>query len=131
MHPAANLLPCNEDYAMLITFKTQAHAHVTMFGDAALQLISMMGRDETVPSAISADDVAQALSLLHAALAAKSGDLSAPDTDQQSRATSDGAYDQPDPAVSIRIRSMPLIELLEAATQAGSPVMWEEDVSAF
>ncbi len=40
-----------------------------MFGDVALKLIKIMGHGGTVPGAISADEVAQALARLEAAVA--------------------------------------------------------------
>ena len=45
---------------MLITFKTRAYADITMFGDVALQLIELMGRRDTVPSAIYPEDIPKA-----------------------------------------------------------------------
>jgi hypothetical protein len=42
---------------MLVTFKSRAHADVIMFGEVALKLIKLMGRRETVPSAIRPEDI--------------------------------------------------------------------------
>ena len=43
---------------MLITFKTRAsYPDITMFGDVALQLLKLMGRRETVPSAMEPEDI--------------------------------------------------------------------------
>ncbi len=42
---------------MLVTFRTKAYANVTMFGNVALEMIKMMGHSETVPGAITAENV--------------------------------------------------------------------------
>ena len=56
---------------MLITFKTTAsYPEITMFGEVALKLLEMMGRRPTVPSAIGAEDIPQALQSLRDGIAA-------------------------------------------------------------
>ena len=54
---------------MLITFKTKSYADITMFGDVALKLIKIMGHSGTVPGALGADEVADALERLRKAAA--------------------------------------------------------------
>ena len=55
---------------MLVTFTTKAYADITMFGDVAITLLKMMGHSGTVPSAIRAKDVPEALRQLKAAVEA-------------------------------------------------------------
>ncbi|MDR4515004.1 DUF1840 domain-containing protein [Nitrosomonas sp.] len=98
---------------MLVTFKTDV-GNITMFGSDALQMIKMMGHSETVPGAILADDVPQALSRLKAALKAEKAP---PSTDENE--------DEVEPAVSTAHRGLPLVNLLTAAVTAGCDVMWE------
>ena len=98
---------------MLVTFTTDAYADITMFGDVAQALLKMMGHSGTVPSAILAEDVPAALSRLTAGVeAAKAG----PSVDEE---------DEDEPRVSLSNRALPLINLLTAAAQAGSDVMWK------
>jgi hypothetical protein len=102
---------------MLITFKARAYADVTMFGEVALNLIKLMGRRETVPSAIEPEDIPQALKMLRAGIAA---------VDAASK--EDEAEDSDDKAeelVSVHNRALPLIELLQTAHKENVPVMWE------
>ena len=99
---------------MLVTFTTDAYADITMFGDDALAMLKMMGHSGTVPGAILATDVPQALSRLTAALAAQK-EASAP-------IESD---DEEEPVVSMANRAQPLIELLTAAAKAERNVMWK------
>ena len=101
---------------MLITFKTPAHANVTMFGVVALNLLKLMGRSQTVPSAMWPADIPQALENLRQGLAAAAM--------KESEASGDD--EEKEPSVSIKHRALPLIELLEAAHSADVSVMWEE-----
>ena len=98
---------------MLVTFTTDAYADITMFGDVALALLKMMGHSGTVPSAILAADVPAALSRLTAGIEAAKAVPSVDDEDED------------EPQVSISNRALPLINLLTAAAQAGSDVMWK------
>lgn len=98
---------------MLVTFKTDAYANITMFGNDALSMLKIMGHSGTVPSAILAEDVPAALSRLVAAVdAAKAA---RPVQEKDADATS----------VSLVNRGLPLIEFLTAAVRAKSNVMWE------
>jgi len=105
--------------SMLVTFRTDAYANITMFGDVAVRLLKMMGHSGTVPSAILAQDVPGALERLKAAIA-KDG---AADADVSSGGAPDG--DSEEPAVSLATRAFPLIELLEAAARRRCDVMWD------
>jgi len=108
---------------MLITFKTRAYADVTMFGDVALKLIKLMGRRETVPSAIEPEDIPQALKMLRAGVAAEDAA-----TKEDEAKNSD---DEKEENVTVHNRALPLIELLQAAHQKNVPVMWEEGGRAY
>ncbi|MDO8264505.1 MAG: DUF1840 domain-containing protein [Gallionella sp.] len=96
---------------MLVTFKTDAYANITMFGADALSMLKIMGHSGTIPSAILAEDVPAALSLLVAAIDAAKATQPAQEKDAD--------------AVSLVNRGLPLIELLTAAARAKSNVMWE------
>ncbi len=98
---------------MLVTFTTEAYADITMFGEHALPLLKMMGHSGTVPSAIRAEDVPAALSLLTTAINAQ-------------KAASPAEKQQGDKiVVSMANRSLPLINLLTAAAKAGKHVTWK------
>ena len=106
---------------MLVTFRTKAHANITMFGDVAKQLLELLGHSGTIPSAIMAEDVPAALARLEAAVeqrrAADAADVS--DTD---RGRDD--YDAPR-KVTLSQRAVPLLELLRAAAAKKVGVMWD------
>ena len=103
---------------MLITFKTRAYADVTMFGDIALKLIKLMGRGETVPSAMEPEDIPQALMLLRQGVARE-------DAAAKKNATKEAEADEEE-QVSVHNRALPLVELLQAARKDNVAVMWEE-----
>ncbi|MDH3587554.1 MAG: DUF1840 domain-containing protein [Gammaproteobacteria bacterium] len=103
---------------MLVKFKTTAaYPEITMFGDVALKLLEMMGRRETVPSAIGAEDIPQSLQSLREGIAAADAALE----DQPPGDEGEGDERR----VSLHNRAVPLIEMLEAAEREGVAVMWE------
>jgi hypothetical protein len=108
---------------MLITFKTREYGDVTMFGEVALKLIKLMGRRETVPSAIEPEDIPQALKMLRAGIAAD-------DAAAKGDEAEDGD-DETEEFVSAHNRALPLIELLQAAHKENVTVMWEEGGRAY
>lgn len=105
---------------MLVTFKTEAHAGITMFGKVAMDMVKMMGHTPVVPGAILAKDIPEALNRLKANI--ESRENLPPSRDE---AEDEGEEDD-DADVSISHRALPLIDLLEAAAAADKHVMWEE-----
>ena len=97
---------------MLVTFTTQGSANITLFGDIALAMLKMMGHSATVPGAILAEDVPVALNRLTAAIAKVKASPPKENKDQNK------------PGVSMAHRSLPLINLLTAASKANCNVMW-------
>lgn len=103
---------------MLVTFTCEAYSDITMFGDVARHLLTMMGHSGTVPSAILAKDIPAALDRLKKAIESEKA-APIPDlTDNQDD-------DSNEKAVSLRHRALPLIELLTAAAKENCNVMWK------
>jgi hypothetical protein len=101
---------------MFIKFDSEAGTF-TMNSEIAVQLLKAMGHSGTVPSAILAADIPNALARLKAAVDA--------DSRKPSRATDDGEEeDQKAVPVSLRQRAFPLIDLLTRAAAKGTEVMW-------
>jgi hypothetical protein len=88
-----------------------------MFGDVAIQLLGLMGRRDTVPSAMDPEDIPEALNRLRERLAKHEFT----NAERKPAAEEDDA----EPPVSLDTRAGPLIELLEAALQEDVAVMWE------
>ena len=100
---------------MPITFKTKHSPNILMLDSVGLQMLKMMGTSATVPSALSAEDVADALESLRRHI------------NQQSRPAADQDESERDDErhVSLAHRALPLIDLLEAALQHGDHVIWD------
>lgn len=112
---------------MLVTFTTNAYSDITMFGDAAVALLKLMGQSGNVPGAILAHDIPDALKTLRQGLAVldaaeRGAIMAAEGASQQSAASTD---DDDNPPVDMHTRAGPLISLLEAAAQAGENVLWD------
>jgi hypothetical protein len=101
---------------MLVTFKTKAHADITMFGDVAVELLKLAGLSGHVPTAILAADTAATVARLEGALAR----LNTSDTGIAADADPDEER-----AVPLDLRALPLIALLRRAAEAGTDVMIE------
>ena len=100
---------------MLVTFSTDAYSDITLFGDIAFTLLKMMGHSATIPGAILAVDVPEALSRLTSAI----------NTEKNFPPLDDKDEDRDKSEVSLAHRSLPLINLLTAAAKANSNVMWK------
>jgi hypothetical protein len=99
---------------MLVTFTTNVYADITMFEDDALAMLKMMGHSATVPGAILAADVPEALDRLTTALDSKK---TSPPSEND---------DEDEQTVSMAHRGLPLVNLLTAAAKANCNVMWKK-----
>jgi hypothetical protein len=107
---------------MLVTFRTKAHASITMFGDVAATLIKLMGHSGAIPGALMPQDIPAALGRLKTAVEEHADEPLNPEqsgSDTSARNDSEGQY------VSLAHRALPLIELLTAAAAEGEHVMWD------
>jgi hypothetical protein len=111
----------DKEVKVLVTFRTKAYANITMFGDAAKQLLELMGHSGTIPSAINAEDVPGALAKLEAAIAQRQA-VDAAEAREDEHGRKD--YDAPR-KVTLSQRAVPLLELLRAAAAKKVDVMWD------
>jgi hypothetical protein len=109
---------------MLVTFSTKAHADITMFGNAAIELLKLAGLSGNVPSAILAADIPETVSRLENALAHLRS-LADPPSARNTAGSESAANEDRDaePAVPLARRALPLIALLRDAAKAGTDVM--------
>lgn len=104
---------------MLIRFRSPAHHDILMFGGVARQLLSMMGMSGQLPSAANPEDLPAIKARLVAALERV--------PPQPATARDEGAEEARDAdEVPLRVRALPLIELIDAAIRREKHVMWEE-----
>jgi len=97
---------------MLITFSSKAYENIVMFEDVAKKLLQVMGHSGTVPGALKADEIPEALSKLESGVGRKG---SADNTEDE----------QGEPDVSLAQRAYPLINMLKAASKNQANVMWK------
>lgn len=103
---------------MLVTFVCEAYEDITMFGNVASDLIKRMGHSGTIPGAILAKDVPQALARLKQSLGRGNG------TTAPSGTTLNNDDDEEE-YVSMQHRAFPLLKLLQAAEQKPCDVLWK------
>ncbi|WP_019676770.1 DUF1840 domain-containing protein [Arsukibacterium perlucidum] len=108
----------------MITFKSKAGRNVDYHTNVGLQLLKMMGRDTKLPSAMFADDVADALARLQQELARLAED-DAPEAEQAAANKPDSDDEEKPERVSLSVRAEPLLKLLHEAQDANVGLMWE------
>ncbi|KTC90888.1 DUF1840 domain-containing protein [Fluoribacter dumoffii] len=96
---------------MLITFHTDAYEDITYFADVAKRLLSLMGHSGTIPGAIKAENLPEALEKLQAGL---KGEKKGVEEDEDN-----------EPVISLANRAVPLINLLQAAIKKDKDVLWD------
>lgn len=99
---------------MIVTFHSKDYYPITMFGEAALQLIEKMGCTPKVPGAIYAEDVPQALWQLQQNLEDLPQDVTAP-----------AAAEPAEVSVSLHTRAVPLLEMLRGAAKKQHNISWD------
>jgi hypothetical protein len=90
-----------------------------MYEKDAKPLIIKMGHSGTIPSAIRADDLPEAIKTLEAALQAEQ---QVPPAENQSEEEHD---EKKEAAIGSNVRAYPLLQMLKKAAQDHKPVMWE------
>lgn len=101
---------------MIVTFHSKDYYPITMFGEAALQLIEKMGCTPKVPGAIYAEDVPQALWQLQQNLQELA------EVPEEIPAELTGSVESP---VSLQTRAVPLLEMLRGAAKKQHIVSWD------
>ena len=106
---------------MLVVFTNKSGGTVEMFEKAALELIKLMGRREAVPSAISAEDLPEALETLNQAL------LEASQAEQAAEQENDEDVEDEDQLkpIGTSTRAFPLTELIKQTIKDDSYIMWD------
>lgn len=107
---------------MLITFESKV-GRITMFGDIALQLLKLAGHSGTVPGALLARDIPEALQNLERGLAAL-------ETAQGGAEPKEDEEEDAPRKPSLHTRAFPLIGLLKDALKHDCDVLWEQEGQA-
>jgi len=110
---------------MIVKFSTRTGA-LTMHGDAAVALIKAMGHSGTVPSAILAADLPEALASLRRVLEQQAHMPPPPPPPPPRPADAgDDEDEERETPVTLHMRALPLIDMIETAITRGSDLMWE------
>jgi hypothetical protein len=115
---------------MLVTFRSSATESITMFKDAAVELLRLMGATGRIPGALNAEDVPEALQKLESAIErlkiATHADTPAPPADNEDWAADEEkeAKDR-EPPIALTTRAVPLLSLMKRAAAAHANLVWE------
>jgi hypothetical protein len=106
---------------MIYKFKSPAAGDLIMLGPQGDQLLRLLGREPAAQGVIEPADMPAALQLLQAAVAAAEAPTNAP----TNAPAADGAGpDAPPPAVGLRQRLWPMVEMLRRAHAAEARIVW-------
>ncbi len=109
---------------MLIKFTTR-FGHLVMQGEPAVTLLRLAGHTGTVPSAVLEVDLPAFLQRLRASLE-RHGDEFSPAPVQADPDGTDEDRDEPrDRPIKLRLRAVPLLDMIETAVRQHSDLMWE------
>jgi hypothetical protein len=113
---------------MLITFKSKADADVLMFGDAARQLLALLGKDGNATQGIvTAEQLPEAIARLESAIEAERVRLNAKSADEceaEEEADAEAGNIGMAAPVNFAQRAWPLLDLLRRSQTAEEPVIW-------
>jgi hypothetical protein len=102
---------------MIYKFTSKASGDVIMLGPQGDELLRLLGRDPAPKGIIEPAALPTALRALEAAVAAEAGPA-----DGEPASGSDDAVREP--AVALRQRLWPVMEMLRRCQAAGEPVVW-------
>lgn len=101
---------------MLVTFSCEEYGNITLFGDVAKRLLTLMGQSAAIPGALLARDVPEALS--HLKKAVEQDKLKNPKQPKNQQ------NDEEEEPISLAQRALPLINMLETAQRKQCNVTW-------
>jgi len=106
---------------MIVKFSTSI-GQLTMHGDAAVALLKGMGHSGTVPGAILAADLPEALAQLQRMLETAGDSTGAPlppppQSEEEER--------EREPIITLKTRAVPLLDMIRTAIARNSDLMWE------
>jgi hypothetical protein len=106
---------------MIVKFSTSI-GRLTMHGDAAVALLKGMGHSGTVPGAILAADLPEALAQLQRMLETAGDSTGAPPPPPPK---SDEEEREREPVITLKTRAVPLLDMIRTAIARNSDLMWE------
>lgn len=111
---------------MLVKFSTR-FGQLLMQGEPAVRLVQLGGHSGTVPSAVLAADLPGFAARLRAGLVNHGDELSPPAPPAAEPGRAEDEDDEPrERPVKLRLRAVPLLEMLDTAIRQKSDVLWEQ-----
>ena len=105
---------------MLIVFKSKVAGDVIMFADVAMLLLDNMGKSRDKQGIFTVEQLPNAIKRLKQATAESRTHTAENDETKFEKTPAGGQR----PFVSLAVRAVPLIELLERSLKANVPVVW-------
>jgi hypothetical protein len=111
---------------MIYKFKSAASGDVIMLGPHGDAMLRLLGREPAAKGIIEPRDMPAAVAALRAAIerAEAGAGAGAAESREPVAQPKPGEHDEREPAVSLRRRLWPVIDLLERARAADVPVVW-------
>ncbi len=107
---------------MIVTFSSRAAADVIMFGDVAKRLMEIMGKEYSEKGIVTVEQLPEAIARLKAAIAADKAARAG--VREEDLPESEPAPGGSRPYVSLAVRAVPLLEMLEYSLKEEKPVVW-------
>jgi hypothetical protein len=108
---------------MIVKFSTNI-GQLTMHGDAAVALLKGMGHSGTVPGAILAADLPEALAQLQRMLETDGDSTGAPPL-PPAQSKEEEQEREREPVITLKTRAVPLLDMIRTAIARNSDLMWE------
>ena len=111
----------------LVVFRSKAAGEIFMFAETARRILAIIGRDDAPRGVIAAEQVAEALQRLTAAVEEEKEQLRRAREEAelaQRRGEAKSAEEGSTPAITLAQRAHPLIEMLRAAQKKQVDVTW-------
>lgn len=110
---------------MLVKFSTR-FGHLVMQGEPAVALVRLGGHSGAVPSAVLEADLPGFLARLQAGLELQGDQLSPPPPAKEPGTSEDDEDEPRERPVKLRVRAVPLLDMIATAIRQKSDLMWEK-----
>ena len=110
---------------MLVKFSTR-FGQLVMQGEPAVALIRLGGHSGTVPSAVLAAELPGFLAKLRAGLELRGDQVSPPPPVKEPGSGGEEDEEPRERPVKLRLRAVPLLDMLETAIRQHSDLFWEK-----
>jgi len=114
-----------EHVMALVVFRSKAAGEIFMFAETARRLLAIIGKGDTPRGVISAEQVADALARLTAAVEEEKAQIrQAREESEAAQRRGEAAADEKAQPITLSQRAHPLLEMLRAAERKRVDVTW-------